>query len=92
MNFTTVILLIQTFMWMADHLWPKGREGHKAGCNRSAQGCGAQLELRFVLVLLLWNFELLPTPEALSGFASFDKITHQPQKCYVRLKELVQSK
>ncbi|KAI3324165.1 cytochrome P450 [Xylariaceae sp. AK1471] len=51
----------------------------------------AQLELRFVLVLLLWNFELLPTPDALSGFAAVDKITHQPQKCYVRLKELVQS-
>jgi hypothetical protein len=47
--------------------------------------------MRFVLVLLLWNFELLPTPDALSGFAAVDKITHQPQECYVRLKELVQS-
>jgi hypothetical protein len=51
----------------------------------------AQLEIRFVLVLLLWNFELLPTPDALSGFAAVDKLVHLPQKCYVRLKELAQS-
>lgn len=49
------------------------------------------MEMRFVLALLIWNFELLPTPDALSGFAAFDKITHQPQKCYLRLKDLVES-
>ena len=36
----------------------------------------AYLELRIVLVLIIWNFELLPTPPLLSTYRAIDKITH----------------
>ncbi|KAF2158788.1 hypothetical protein M409DRAFT_71478 [Zasmidium cellare ATCC 36951] len=48
----------------------------------------AHLELRIMLVLVIWNFELLPTPPALSSFKAVDGLTHSPQQCYTRLKAL----
>ncbi|CAG8051375.1 unnamed protein product [Penicillium olsonii] len=47
----------------------------------------AYLELKIVFVLLLWNFELQPVPEALSSYQAVDKLTHQPRFCYLRLLE-----
>lgn len=48
----------------------------------------AYIELRMLIVLIIWNFELLSTPEGLGTYHSIDKITHQPQKCYLRLKRV----
>lgn len=48
----------------------------------------AYLELRTLLVLLIWRFELLHVPEHLAGMGAIDAITHKPKKCYVRLREL----
>ncbi|KAF2172646.1 hypothetical protein M409DRAFT_16608 [Zasmidium cellare ATCC 36951] len=48
----------------------------------------AHLELRIMLILIIWNFELLPTPKELSSFRSYDGVTHGPERCYVRLKAL----
>jgi cytochrome P450 len=48
----------------------------------------AYLELRLLLVLLVWSFELLKCPEELSGYAGAEKFTHVPQQCYVRLSKL----
>ncbi|KAK5122321.1 hypothetical protein LTR85_004232 [Meristemomyces frigidus] len=45
----------------------------------------ASLELKIIMTLIIWDFELLPTPPALSSFAGQDKITHVPQQCYLRL-------
>lgn len=45
----------------------------------------AYLEMRIVLTLIIWNFELLDVPGELGGWEAVDKIAHQPQKCYVRL-------
>lgn len=46
----------------------------------------AVLELRVVIALILWNFELLPLPAELSSFRVLQKITRQPQDCYLRLR------
>ncbi|KAG9963303.1 cytochrome P450, partial [Aureobasidium melanogenum] len=47
----------------------------------------AYIELRMLIVLIIWNFELLPVPNKLGTYLAIDKITHQPQKCYLRLKK-----
>lgn len=47
----------------------------------------AYIELRMLIVLIVWNFELLPVPEGLGTYHSINKITRQPQKCYLRLKK-----
>jgi cytochrome P450 len=48
----------------------------------------AYLELKLVLMLIIWNFELQKCPEELSSYAAVDKLTHQPQQCYVRLMKV----
>ncbi|GAB1743990.1 hypothetical protein NU219Hw_g1030t1 [Hortaea werneckii] len=48
----------------------------------------ASLELKIIIVLIVWNFRLLPTPPQLSSFLGQDKITHTPQQCYLRLAEV----
>ncbi|OQE42360.1 hypothetical protein PENCOP_c004G07675 [Penicillium coprophilum] len=45
----------------------------------------AYLELKIVLVLLLWNFELQSVPATLSSYQAVDKLSHQPRQCYLRL-------
>jgi cytochrome P450 len=47
----------------------------------------AYLELRTLIVMIVWNFELQQCPEKLSSYAGLDKMTRQPQQCYVRLAE-----
>ncbi|KAK5129842.1 hypothetical protein LTR08_002779 [Meristemomyces frigidus] len=47
----------------------------------------ARLALRIVFTLIVWNLELQPLPEALKGFEAEDKVTHRPQKVFLRLKE-----
>lgn len=47
----------------------------------------AYIELRMLIVFIIWNFELLPTPEQLSSYEAVDRITHQPQQCYLRLRK-----
>ena len=44
------------------------------------------LEMRMLVALLVWNFELLPCPEELSGYAAIDGMTHKPKNSFVRLK------
>ncbi|KAF7194896.1 Cytochrome P450 monooxygenase [Pseudocercospora fuligena] len=48
----------------------------------------AQLEMRVILTLMFFHFELLPTPEKYSSMAAIDGITHRPATCYVRLKAI----
>ncbi|RYO83909.1 hypothetical protein DL766_009946 [Monosporascus sp. MC13-8B] len=49
----------------------------------------AHLELRIFLVLILWEFELLPCPESLNTFTPVHGTSTHPRDCYVRLKLLV---
>ncbi|GKT41028.1 cytochrome P450 monooxygenase TRI13 [Colletotrichum spaethianum] len=48
----------------------------------------AYLELRIILTLIVWNFELLPCPKALSGYGAREGLTYKPKDCYVRLSAL----
>ena len=48
----------------------------------------AYLELRLVLLLIIWNFELEKCPVKLSGYEAVDKLTHTPQQCFVRLRKV----
>ncbi|TDZ40087.1 Cytochrome P450 monooxygenase TRI13 [Colletotrichum spinosum] len=48
----------------------------------------AYLELRLLVTLIAWSFELLPCPEELSGYGGREGLTYKPRDCYVRLKAL----
>lgn len=48
----------------------------------------AYLELRLVMVQIIWNFELQQCPKELSGYEAVDKLTHAPLQCYVRLRKI----
>lgn len=49
----------------------------------------AYLELRIFIVLIIWNFELLPCPEKLSQYNSKIGITNKPRQCFVRLRKII---
>jgi len=48
----------------------------------------AYVEMRIIFTLVLWNFELLQCPPALSGYKSVLVSTNNPKDCYVRLREV----
>ncbi|KAI1209138.1 cytochrome P450 [Annulohypoxylon truncatum] len=48
----------------------------------------AHLEIRTVMALVIWNFELQEIPEQLGGYAGYDGIAREPQKAFVRLRKL----
>jgi hypothetical protein len=45
----------------------------------------AYLELRIILVLLIWNFKFEKCPDELNSYGAIDKLTRQPKQCYVKL-------
>lgn len=47
----------------------------------------AYLQLKMLLVLLLWNLELASLPEELRSFDAVDGLMTKPAKCYVRVSE-----
>ncbi|KAI1268608.1 cytochrome P450 [Xylariaceae sp. FL1019] len=48
----------------------------------------AYLELKVALVLLVWNLRLISVPEELNSYRGLEKLTRQPQQCYLRLEKL----
>lgn len=48
----------------------------------------AYVELRIMMVLLVWNFEFLPLPEELNSWEAIDKAFRRPKQCFVRLKKI----
>lgn len=44
----------------------------------------AYVQMRQLLTLIVWQFELHKCPEALSSYAATDKMAHMPQSCYIR--------
>ena len=46
------------------------------------------IQLKTLVTLIVWNFELLPCPENLSGYGAFDGLTRRPRQCYVTLRSL----
>ena len=65
------------------------KAGPQLAFGQGTRGCFgkrlAYIELRMMIVLIVWNFDLKKTPPELSGYASVDKLTHRPQRCFVRL-------
>jgi cytochrome P450 len=63
--------------------------GPQMGFGAGPRGCFgrklAYLEVRLVIVLLLWHFELQKVPEHLGGYEAIEVLTHGPIHCYVRL-------
>lgn len=47
----------------------------------------AYLEMKILVTTMVWTFDLLPVPEKIGGFDSYDALTHKPKNCYVRLRE-----
>ncbi|TID01590.1 Cytochrome P450 3A11 [Colletotrichum higginsianum] len=45
----------------------------------------AYLELRLLISLIIWNFELLPCGKELSSYEPIEGITSKPKQCYIRL-------
>ncbi|KAI1773024.1 cytochrome P450 [Hypoxylon cercidicola] len=45
----------------------------------------ALMEMRIIIAMLVWNFQLLENPSALSSYAGLEGIARVPQKCYLRL-------
>lgn len=48
----------------------------------------ALLEMRILIVLIVWNFELLTCPPGLSGYKPVLIMTNRPKDCYVRLRKV----
>ncbi|KAI8633447.1 cytochrome P450 [Xylariaceae sp. FL1651] len=48
----------------------------------------AYIELKILLTMLIWNFELLKCPGELSGYSGRLSFVNKPRSCYVRLKAL----
>jgi hypothetical protein len=46
------------------------------------------MELRIIMVTLILNFEFLSLPEELAGLEGEEAVFRQPQKIFVRLKQL----
>ncbi|KAM0546759.1 hypothetical protein ACHAPJ_010687 [Fusarium lateritium] len=43
--------------------------------------------LRIHFALIVWHFELLPTPAELSGYEAVQKFAREPTQCYLQLRE-----
>lgn len=48
----------------------------------------AYLEFRILLIMMIWNFELLECPKALAGHYGKLGVVYKPHQCFVRLKKL----
>lgn len=66
--------------------------GPQLAFGLGTRGCyGKRLvyvEMRILLTLIVWNFELLRCPTALSSYKSELITTNEPRQCYVRLREI----
>ncbi|KAK2052932.1 cytochrome P450 monooxygenase [Colletotrichum caudatum] len=48
----------------------------------------AYVQFRMLIVLVLWNFQLEELPYELNTTRAYDKLTREPQDCYVKLTAL----
>ena len=66
-----------------------GAAGPQLGFGMGIRQCWgrrmAHLEIRTIMALVIWHFELQEIPGSLGGYAGFDGISRQPQKVFVRL-------
>jgi cytochrome P450 len=66
--------------------------GPQLAFGLGTRGCWGKrlvyVEARILITLLVWHFEFLPCPPALSGYDAVMKATNEPRDCYVCLREL----
>lgn len=48
----------------------------------------AQLAIRVMVALVVWEFEFLEIPDHLGGYAGVDGISREPVKAYIRLRKM----
>ncbi|KAK4641205.1 LOW QUALITY PROTEIN: hypothetical protein QC761_610300 [Podospora bellae-mahoneyi] len=48
----------------------------------------AHMEMKVIIAMLVWTFQLERTPPELSGYGGLEGIARVPKKCYVRLVKL----
>lgn len=69
-----------------------GASGPQLGFGAGTRGCWgkrmAYIEMRHILSLVVWSFELLEIPEELGGYAAEEGIARRPQRCFVKLRKL----
>lgn len=46
------------------------------------------MEIRVLIAMLVWNFQLIKSPPELSGYAGLEGIARVPQKCYLRISKI----
>lgn len=51
----------------------------------------AQLVVRTIIPLVVWEFEMLEIPEELGGYAGIDGISREPVNAFARLRKLAPS-
>jgi len=65
--------------------------GPHLGFGLGLRGCWgrrlAYVEMRSLIVLIIWRFVLDRCPEEVSVYNAIDGITHRPKHCYVKLKD-----
>ncbi|CAI7649251.1 unnamed protein product [Penicillium glandicola] len=96
----TDIALFRPDRWMAGGLDKNGEKsfdptaGPQLAFGLGTRGCYGKrlvyLEMRILLTLVVWNFELLACPVELSGYHASLITTNEPQQCYVRLREVAE--
>lgn len=45
----------------------------------------AHMEMKTIIAMLVWSFQLLKLPPGLSGYAGLEGIARVPQQCYLRI-------
>ncbi|KAJ8123122.1 hypothetical protein ONZ43_g849 [Nemania bipapillata] len=77
---------------LADDVEFDGAAGPQLGFGLGPRACWgrrlAYLEMRVVIAMLVWQFQLLETPAGLSSHAGLEGIARVPQQCYVRLRKI----
>ncbi|KAI1126735.1 cytochrome P450 [Nemania abortiva] len=70
-----------------------GAAGPQLVFGQGVRGCWgkrlAQIEMRTTMALLMWHFELLEIPEALTGNEATEGVARKPRKAFVRLRKVV---
>lgn len=70
--------------------------GPQLGFGMGARQCWgrrlAQLAIRTVIALVVWEFEFLEIPEELGGYAGLDGISREPVKAFARLRKITPSR
>ncbi|KAJ9307438.1 hypothetical protein DTO217A2_3120 [Paecilomyces variotii] len=49
----------------------------------------AYVEFRIMLTMIIWHFELLKCPDAMSGYGGCLAVVNKPRQCFVRLRKVI---